>query len=109
MGFSLSFMVSYWRETQPVLASWAVGLSRRRRLRSLLRLRSRRLRSLRERSLLLLLERSRRRRPILAPLRYSAAARARVKHSHSRAALKAGCSVRRGGDSASQTNYLASE
>ena len=94
-GFSLSFMVSYCRETHPVDASWAVGLSRRLLLRSLLLERSRRLRSLLLRSLLLLLERSRRRRPILAPLRYSAAARAPVKHSHSRAALKAGCSVPR--------------
>ena len=88
-------MVSYCLETHPVDASWAVGLSLRLLLRSLLLLRSRRLRSLRLRSLLLLLERSRRRRPILAPLRYGAALRARVKHRHSRAALKAGCSVPR--------------
>ena len=93
-GFSLSFMVSYCRETHPVEASWAVGLSRRLRLRSLLRLRSRLERSLLERSLDRLRERSRRRRPILAPLCY-AAPRARVQHSHSRAALKASCSVRR--------------
>ena len=86
--------MSYCRETHPVEASCAVGLSLRLLLRSLLRLRSRRERSLLERSLDLLRLRSRRRRPILAPLCY-AAPRARVQHSHSRAVLKASCSVRR--------------
>ena len=97
-GFSLSFMVSYCRETHPVIASWAVGLSLRLRLRSLLRLRSRRLeRSLLERSLDLLRE------AVAAAAAHSGtavllrgSARARKTHSHSRAALKASCSVRRG-------------
>mmetsp|Transcript_8748 Transcript_8748/g.23734 ORF Transcript_8748/g.23734 Transcript_8748/m.23734 type:complete len:318 (+) Transcript_8748:2443-3396(+) len=61
-GFSESFIVSYCLETHPVDASCAVGLSLRLLLRSLLRLRSLRERSLLERSLDRLRERSRRRR-----------------------------------------------